>query len=169
MPACDIWLWRERSYLVAEHSMELAKVFSIDSSGDNEDTHPHSFCHSCWSFMRIWHTRGSNTPSVERVFAWDKHCEPTCMVSELRTLDTHIFCQVCHHFRAVQTRGGDNAGLKPGRPSFNTAKALSSRLTAMSPASPHSPLHLVHTQTPACFAPYALVYWIDQWSWDVGT
>ena len=47
-------------------------------------------------------------------------------------------CQVCHHFRSLETRGG-NARLKPGRLSFNTANALASRLEAMSPASLFSP------------------------------
>ena len=64
---------RERSYLVAEHNKELAEVFSIDASSDDTDTHPASFCHSCRSFMHLWHTRELNTPPVGRVFTWAKH------------------------------------------------------------------------------------------------
>ena len=73
---------RERSYLVAEHGRELADIFCIDTSSDSEDIHPLSFCHPCRTFMRLWHTRGSNAPSVGRVFEWAKHSEHTCMVSE---------------------------------------------------------------------------------------
>lgn len=71
---------RERNYLVAEHSKELATVFSIDVSSDCDDTHPLQLCHTCSTFMRFWQTRGVDTPSVGRVFIWAQHSEPECMV-----------------------------------------------------------------------------------------
>lgn len=73
---------RERNYLVAEYSKELAEVFSIDASTDSENIHPFQFCHSCHTAIRFWNTRGGDTPSVGRVFMWAKHSEPECMVSK---------------------------------------------------------------------------------------
>lgn len=72
---------RDRSYFVVEYTRELTEVFGLSTSDDDEHIHPQSFCHSCRVFMRSWHTRGNDTPAVGRVFLWEKHTEPHCMVS----------------------------------------------------------------------------------------
>lgn len=92
---------RDRSYLVDEHSRELAVVFNIDTSSDCEDTHPLSFCHLCRVFMRSWQTRGGTAPAVGRVFSWAKHTEPTCMVS--KRAHTSNFASNNHNVRSVST------------------------------------------------------------------
>ena len=74
---------RDRNYSVAEFSKELAEMFGIDASKDSKDTHPLSFCHCCRTFMRSWHDREVDAPSVGRVFTWTKHIEPDCTVSNL--------------------------------------------------------------------------------------
>lgn len=68
----------ERGYLVEDSSKELAEVFGLDTSEDQDDTHPKKFCHTCRVYMRRWHTRGEGTPAVGR---WVKHSEPECTVS----------------------------------------------------------------------------------------
>lgn len=72
---------RSRSFLVAQHSQELAEVFSIDVSSDSEDIHPLSFCLPCRAFMGSWHTRKGDAPAVGRVYTWAKHTDPDCVVS----------------------------------------------------------------------------------------
>ena len=72
---------RSRSFLAAEHSQELAEVFSIDVSSDCEDIHPHSFCLSCRAFMGSWYTRKGSVPAVGRVYTWARHTDLDCVVS----------------------------------------------------------------------------------------
>ena len=86
---------RSRSYLVADHQVELAEVFMINTSNDEEATHTLSFCHSCRVFMRSWLTRGGSTPAVGRVFAWMKHTEPLCTVRSAHILP--ISTDTTHH------------------------------------------------------------------------
>lgn len=73
---------RERSFLVSEHSKELAAVFGIDTTRDTEDIHPPSFCLPCRVFITSWHSRVGNAPAVGRVYTWQKHSETDCTVSK---------------------------------------------------------------------------------------
>ena len=76
-----------RSYLVADGTEDLSQVFRIDVSNDCTDTHPTTFCHSCWTFMHFWRTRETNTLPVDRVFTWLKHTEPECTVRTKQYLE----------------------------------------------------------------------------------
>ena len=72
---------RDRKYLVTEHKGDLARVFDIEVSQDEDTIHPPFFCHSCRVFMRTWGARPKSAPAVGRVFAWEKHSGPHCMVN----------------------------------------------------------------------------------------
>ncbi len=79
---------KERLYLVHQHRDALATVFSIDVSGDTEDTHPLQFCYSCHTQMRNWKKRSGTAPPVDRVYTWDRHSETDCMVGRRAYLVT---------------------------------------------------------------------------------
>ena len=78
---------KHRSFPVSEHSRELYEVFRIDTSADEEDTHPLFFCLSCKVFMGSWHSRGGGAQALGRAYTWEKHREVECMVSKVLTFD----------------------------------------------------------------------------------
>lgn len=164
---------RERSYLVTEKTEDLSEVFRIDVSNDSEDTHPPSFCHSCWTFMHFWHTRGTNAPSVGRVFTWIGHSEPECTVRNFTLLNDRLKHYTIRSANILTTSTKDEAkhvseaGRRRTHPKTSHLHSLPwhqllSSLRNMAQS-------LAHTQTQTCYVLYALTHWTAQLCWGVGT
>jgi len=123
----------------SEHSNLLA-VAGIDTSQDNKDVHPNTFCNSCYLTLRQLQaadSSGNIRETALRPFQWVPH---------------HDGCTTCKHFALSQRGGRPRKHRMPcGRPRDDGKRALHQHILTISPPSytANSPLDVSRFSKPA--------------------
>lgn len=106
-----------RAFDCSAHASQLLETFSLNVSDDANDIHPSQFCFSCYGTIR-------------RKAAAAKKGLPY-------TSPALVIQQVCQHFTAIVTGGGQNRKreLSSGRPCGVTPSRMISELKDIAPAS----------------------------------
>ena len=115
------------SYLVKKSESLLSDAFSFDTSKDDPNVHPPSYCHKCRNVMQRTLKKGPTYTHTVTPFDWTEHID--------KNDDSMVECKVCLHIVNLEKGGRKDKKEKEktGRPSKGSIKSIYIRTVSIAP------------------------------------